>query len=39
MLIIPYLHHSSIRGLLLFMNNIRSEVFWIVYRIVELAYG
>jgi hypothetical protein len=39
MLIIPDLHHSCIQGLLLFMNNIRSEVFWIVYHIVDLAYG
>jgi hypothetical protein len=39
LLIIPDLHHSCIQGLLLFMNNIRSEVFWIVYHIVDLAYG
>jgi hypothetical protein len=39
----PYVEHSrltsSLYQVLLFMNKIRSEVFWLVYHIVDIAYG
>jgi hypothetical protein len=43
MLLDPSVEHSistsSLYQVLLFMNKIRSEVFWLVYHIVDIAYG